>query len=1175
MHSHMIRSAIVTLFAVASLSLFADTYTWKGGTGQFWTASNWTLASTGEDATELPGHGDHIVIPLPEDTVTNEITVTGTALDVASLTVGDSTGNPGYVWLTFANGTTMNEVAGDVSLSTHVVFFHKTVSTSVGTLAAVDYKLNLHAGGNITIASGAIVSGNARGFYNLKGPCAAPNVNGAGQCGGAYGGVGGIGSSASAANKAIVRSSYGSIRNPVDPGSAGKSTRGGGVIYLCADGTLTVSGSVQAIGGSTGAGGSIILKGNALAGGGSVQAKGGSDATNPGGGGRVAIYTKENKTFSQVPFAANVTATGGNVSKTTCGTIYFEGGLDEPGRGELVFDGFNQTKLDEYTYFNSNITDAEEPFGKVTVKRGARVQISTATTLTATKGFYAAGTFQAGSGRNKYWVLPILTTATSVGELCFAPPAGTTFTFEGAATNLHSFVCNAPGATVNFVNGSAIRVNASGNVELMGGKESPLTLNTTTGTGAWRLEVGNQSAVNVKYVDVSRCTSDNYKTIGAVDSTHDEYTLAHNWVFSESAKPGDPLTWTGGEDRSWVNANNWVDKNGDKRVPEDTDVITIPAGCPRYPLLTAIDDVVVNTLVTEPGASLALSGVNLTVTNSLTSAGVITRSKTERLTFAGEGDATLDFANGEYDDLHITKSGGTITLPNGLSAKRLKISATAATTYVMPATQKLKMDVFDIDGTDDDFITLVSSTPGTAWKLQVDDVMRVRGVTVSDSDATDGRTIAAGTFATNDGGNLNWDFTSGSAVEWVGGTDSSWMTAANWDPEGVPGETAVVAIRPRTAAVSVTLNPAEVSIVPVGGLMIGDSGYAVTLQCNKAIEVAGGVDVGNKATLILNSRSPTNIVNCGFVVRPGGTITHSGPQASNSQVYGINLLVKDDMAVELSGTIHANGVGFSTGYGSGAGTGSGGGMKMPSHGGVGLRQAVTTCYGSILRPRTFGSPHSNAGGATGCHGGGQVAVEVEGNLKVDGTVSATGGSNTGGSGGSVYLKAGTLLGGGTISANAAGSGNGGAAGGRVAVYQTVATSLAFGGSVTATATGSSNGNGTKYYQYANSGEGGGTIYFDAGNGSTAFPMSADGDAKTAYSRATVRLSSGTLYLLGDVKVHDINIVGGTINLQGHTMRVLSKKHKNGKGWNVGAYPNGVTENGGKIIWVGGMNVTVR
>ena len=207
-----------------------------------------------------------------------------------------------------------------------------------------------------------------------------------------------------------------------------------------------------------------------------------------------------------------------------------------------------------------------------------------------------------------------------------------------------------------------------------------------------------------------------------------------------------------------------------------------------------------------------------------------------------------------------------------------------------------------------------------------------------------------------------------------------------------------------------------------------------------------------------------------------------------------------------------------------------------------------------------------------------MAITVEGDLTVKGTITANGGTGWGGTGGSVWLTAGRLLGSGTISANGTGDGYG-SAGGRVAIYQTVATSLGFSGSITcwaANPTTKSNGNGTKYYQFANSEEGGGTIYFNAGGSNgTSFPMSDDGPAKSAYSKATVCVQSGILYVLADTKVKDIDITGGKINLQGHTIRVLSKTHKNGKGWTGGTYANCVTENGGKIIWVNGLSVTVR
>ena len=787
-----------------------------------------------------------------------------------------------------------------------------------------------------------------------------------------------------------------------------------------------------------------------------------------------------------------------------------------------------------------------QPFGAITLKNRGHVSVQGSAKLTVTNGLSVSSNSR------------LYTSATSAG-IYLAPGPSTTFTYSGAVLTNHNFICNAPGATVNFVSGSSMYIPATnGKLNLAGASGNLLTLAPSTESGTWTLKVGTGASIAVDYVNVSRGNASG-QPITANNSVGDDYSKEHNWLFPGGIQPGDPLTWTGGVDTSWVNGGNWEDKNCDGRAPEETDVV-----------ITA--DTLVNSLVIAAGATNKLSGGNLTVTNSFSCAGVFTCANAEKLVIAGEGNATLDFGNGEYGDVHITKSGGTATLPNGLSAKRLKISATAATTYVMPAAQKLKMDVFDIDGTDG-HITLASSAPGTAWKLQVDDVMRVRGVTVSDSNADDGRTIAAGDFATNGGGNSNWNFTSGSAVEWVGGVDGNWTTEGNWDPVGVPGETAVVAIRAKDAAASVALS-SNIVIVPVGGLMLGGSDYAASLQCNKAIEVAGGVDVAEKGTLVLNSIATNNIVNCGFVVRPGATVTHDGPRYANTQSCGVNLLVKDDMVVEKGGSVNVDGKGFASGYGPGHGGGSGMSMTMASHGGFGFRQDATRCYGSILRPRTFGSPYS----ANGVAAGGQIAVTVLGDLKVDGSITANGGSDGGGTGGSVWLTSGRLLGSGTIAANGLSTGYG-VSGGRVAIYLTEVASLGFGGSVTAYAqyqNANYCGHGTRYYQFANSEEGGGTIYFNPGSSAgTSFPMSADGDAKTAYSKATVRVQSGTLYVLADTKVRDINITGGKIDLQGHTIRVLSKTHKNGKGWSGGTYANCVTENGGKIIWVNGLSVSVR
>jgi hypothetical protein len=455
--------------------------------------------------------------------------------------------------------------------------------------------------------------------------------------------------------------------------------------------------------------------------------------------------------------------------------------------------------------------------------------------------------------------------------------------------------------------------------------------------------------------------------------------------------------------------------------------------------------------------------------------------------------------------------------------------------------------------------------------------MRIRGVNVSDSDASWGRAIAAGDFASAAGNNVNWDFSSGSAAEWVGGT-GNWTTPENWLPEGVPGEATVVAIRPK-AAVTVTLNSTE-TIVPVGGIMLGGSDFSATLKCNKAVEVAGGVDIDAKGTLILNSIATNNIVNGNFVARPGSKVTHDGPWWVDTQSCGVNLLVKGDMRVEKFGAtkaeINVDGMGFGSGYGIGQG-GSNGTIR-PSYGGIGFDNTKMSCYGSILSPRSFGSPVPRTQNGAGA-GGGQVSITVNGDFLVDGNISAKGGGARGGTGGSVLLTIGNLLGTGSVSVSGA-IGTYGNAGGRIAIYRTSALSgVDFKGAISYAAynpySSQPSGHGTRYYEFANQEPGGGTIYFNPGeNCGTVFPMADDGNPRTAYAKATVELSSGTLYLLKDTTVYDLNIKGGKINLQGHTLKVLSKKHKNGKGW-ANTYANCVIEGGGKIIWAAGLVIKVR
>ena len=67
----------------------------------------------------------------------------------------------------------------------------------------------------------------------------------------------------------------------------------------------------------------------------------------------------------------------------------------------------------------------------------------------------------------------------------------------------------------------------------------------------------------------------------------------------------------------------------DTTIP-DVDLIVIPGGCERYPELDA--DRVVHVIDLRRGATLALNGWNLTVTNTLAVAGALAAAGTETVT---------------------------------------------------------------------------------------------------------------------------------------------------------------------------------------------------------------------------------------------------------------------------------------------------------------------------------------------------------------------------------------------------------------------------------------------------------------------------------------------------------------------------------------------------------------
>ena len=176
----------------------------------------------------------------------------------------------------------------------------------------------------------------------------------------------------------------------------------------------------------------------------------------------------------------------------------------------------------------------------------------------------------------------------------------------------------------------------------------------------------------------------------------------------------------------------------------------------------------------------------------------------------------------------------------------------------------------------------------------------------------------------------------------------------------------------------------------------------------------------------------TLVIGGGSVIDIGGTLTLTGSSIVllqgknttarvNGQWAGEGVTLRAANVVVAAGSkISADGQGYVTSQGPGAGpTKSDGG----SYGGRGGANSGPT-YGSGAIPTDLGS----GGGADSdvwSHGGGAIRLEVGGTLTVDGEITADGLITTswwasavsGGSGGSIYVIAGTLTGSGSFSAN--------------------------------------------------------------------------------------------------------------------------------------------------------------
>ena len=902
------------------------------------------------------------------------------------------------------------------------------------------------------------------------------------------------------------------------------------------NGTINANGAYQIVGGS---GGSIWVTAGQIKGSGTICANAGAGTSDTGAGGRIALYQTVAEDWAECA-ALKVTASG-----WSGGTIYredasglrrLETGACGNANGTIQVPGDDQSETSELL------------FDEVAVTNGGRLQVRAGMTLKVQRKLDARG-------------------GAVVSDV------GSTVELVGAddcvlCGNLafDSLVCKVPGKTLFCGTGGddVIAINPAGNLTLTTSADEDRVYLLPDAEGeTWSLAMGTGALTEISNVAVSNSVAS-----GALVVANDSVDLGGNesWKFQKAIPKGEVIIWTGAADTNWLNEANW-DR---ERTPIATDVVRIPASCPNDPIITAEAlKVSVDTLTVEADAELTLVDATLIVTKDFVCAGSLAFSGAAELDFAGDVDQTARLGGKTYAKVVVQKAGGTLSFLEPFAAGSFTCAASAPVALKFGADCTYAFERIRIDGYKEGadgaqhLISLGSTEEDQPWNLAVSRDYFISGTVVSDCHATRER-IYAGDLSTDGEGNDNWDFSAGALAQWIGGSSSDFRTAANWRPQKVPGANTHVYIVPPSGTLEMSIGSSSLSIA---SLVLGGGDGLVTLNANKAVLIGDTMEVRSNAKYMLYYDGSPTVVSNNVIVRSGGVITQA--QEKNTD-YTIHLQSLGDMTVDAGGLVDSCGRSKNGGEAYGY-------LIGPGHGGIGWKNESQRCYGSAIRPSTAGSQAQHS------LGGGIIRLEVSGTLTVNGSVDANGGMTSGGSGsgGSVWITAGTLAGTGTITASSKDSV---AAGGRIALYQTNATDWAECAELKVLASGWSGGtifrsdaSGLQTLETGASLNAGGTVDFPALDPADDLKR-ALAEVKVSVGENTCLAVTGKTWTAGNtVRVKDLDLTTATSTAKtlGSVIRVKDMTHHKGRGWGD-TYANLVDEEGGgKIVWSPGFALIIK
>jgi len=491
-----------------------------------------------------------------------------------------------------------------------------------------------------------------------------------------------------------------------------------------------------------------------------------------------------------------------------------------------------------------------------------------------------------------------------------------------------------------------------------------------------------------------------------------------------------------------------------------------------------------------------------------------------RFYLVGAGDQTLEADGNTFNLLQWAKPSGNLSFgTTGCSAANFGCGVTVATKITFAAGKTYTFPALTFSGTSSKLLKLVSSAPGTKWKLvTTSSGQSVSGVDATDSDATDGAKIMAGRESTTSNCD-NWD-TVTEVATWLGGS-GNFTDAAKWSTGAVPGAGSLVTIAGGDMETLTVTLPANAPTTVASLTVKGSTGGMATLVANSPLTVVGDLEIWDCGVVEFNcyndAGAAPNVVTNNVRVRSGGLLTHAGP--ADTEGAKVHLAVCGNLTVDAGGAIDVSRRGYKCQKGPGRANGNG---TSAAHAGWG-NGTDRSPYGSILHPVTWGSGGPSNGSPIG---GGAIHLIVTGTLTVEGSVLSEGGNGSpyySGPGGSIWIECGTLTGSGLISgrsgtSTSTGNGQYTSSGGRVAIYQKVGTDFtAFPKDRILAGRDINSAPGTVYLEAADTSNG--TDLYVLGTGKTTtyktpFPMPDDGNDYSVYSNVNIHVGIASVLSIG-------------------------------------------------------------